>query len=266
MTRHFSRTVLIAVPAALAVACAPVQGEPATTETVADAVRVLDPCALVPEDSLGDGEILQYGSAVQATVCAALVRRPDGTEVRVELSLLPSSFARSDGPDLARGLCERTFTVPGGHGSVRVAEVPGVDTCDAAQAVADGAAAILDAGEGRRGPTDPLATDPCSVLDAPVPGPPGPPRPFHCSDDAGTSVDLSLRTVSDRGHSDEPVVGPDGCTRVIPVGKEIDITREDVDVDEFARSLGRAHVVVTVRATNCGTLATVAERVERAFA
>ncbi|MCQ4121737.1 hypothetical protein [Rhodococcus tibetensis] len=180
-----------------------------------DALRAADPCGLLDEGPLRDfGPILQYGSAVQLSVCSALMAGPRGGTTYVELSLLPSmlsgkSLTEPDtvdgvtvyggaGADLARGTCERVFQLELGSlevapqlATVRAGTVAGEDVCPLVDAVLVSAIDAMASGLPGRGSSSrqvALAShDPCEVLgvlgDAAggrVVDPAAAPTPFDC--------------------------------------------------------------------------------------
>ncbi|QNG21039.1 hypothetical protein G4H71_08365 [Rhodococcus triatomae] len=189
---------------------APVETGRAEVERI---LRTTDPCGLLPETALAEaGAIAQYGSAVQLSVCAALVSRPDGELTRVELALQPtllgvSSYAgrtevdgvevfRGDGPDLSGGRCQRVFRLDLGeadrpgtdpqYATVRVAGLAGEDVCDLADEILAGALREMRPGLPKRDIyEDPGAQHPCAVVDV-VDGlrvldvGDGLPTPFEC--------------------------------------------------------------------------------------
>ncbi|GAF43846.1 hypothetical protein [Rhodococcus wratislaviensis] len=186
---------------------------------VEDALRAADPCGLLDESVVrAAGTVQQYGSAVQLSVCSALMARPEGATTYVELSLLPSMLSdaaltrpdtvdgvtvyRGAGADLARGTCERVFRLNVGTGeeqvgrdalaTVRAGTVAGQDACPLADAVLESAIDRMRSGLPARDGTSAhqvaLAVhDPCEVLDVlgttaggRVVDPESPPTPFDC--------------------------------------------------------------------------------------
>lgn len=276
---------------------------------IQDTLRSVDPCGLLDEGVLVDaGEVLQYGSAVQPSVCSALIRGDDGTETAVDVSLLPSMLSdtaltnpvdvgavtvyRGAGPDLERGTCERVFSLNLGaaaeephYATVRTGGPAGADTCAFADAVLSNAVTRMQSGlpervAGAAWAVDTVRDDPCEVLDsfpaaARVVDVSLPPTPFECTfypdgvESRGNEVTVTLGVKavdeSETDESYEPEMVSDRCRSTFPVGREIDVTRPDVEVGEFARALGHARGVVTVHGSDCGIVGKVANAAFSAF-
>ncbi|MFE7418780.1 hypothetical protein [Rhodococcus sp. NPDC057529] len=263
---------------------------------VEDALRGADPCGLLDEAVVRSaGAVQQYGSAVQLSVCSALLTRPDGVTTYVEVSLLPPVLSDA-GADLTRGTCERVFRLnlgtdrrdeDGPRGTVRAGTVAGQDACPLVDAVLDAAIDRMRSGIPTRdaGSPDQVALavhDPCEVLDVlgttaggRVVDPESRPAPFDCvlfpnpNRVPGSEVTVSF-TMSPVKENRPPVpaepetVG-DRCRWTSPMGEPIDITRPGAGVDEFTRRLGHASAVVTVHGPNCAAVARVADAANTAF-
>lgn len=256
-SRARRRTRIAAIIGAGAVlgACGGVSGSPAAEPAkpfspaqirqieVQDALRAADPCGLLDEGALASGgDVLQFGSAVQPSVCSALVRGADGADTSVDVSLLPSMLSeaalsnpvemngvtvyRGAGPDLERGTCERVFPLNMGEASephyatVRTGGTAGSDTCALADAVLANAVDRMEAGlpgrvDGAPWAVDTARADPCRVLESFPAGRQivdgnSPPTPFECTfypdgvESRGNevSVALGVKAVKD-GEKDE---------------------------------------------------------------
>ncbi|MFZ2178313.1 MAG: hypothetical protein WAW17_30670 [Rhodococcus sp. (in: high G+C Gram-positive bacteria)] len=162
---------------------------------VEDILRTADPCGLLDEGPLeAVGAVAQFGAAVQLSVCSALITRPDGNSISVELSLLPSMLSAQsvseptviDGvtvyrgrADPARGTCERVFRLALGGpaelaaprlATVRVGAVAGEDACPLADSVLSAAIDRMASGlpsraAGDRNQAELARHDPCEVLE-----------------------------------------------------------------------------------------------------
>jgi len=278
---------------------------------VEDSLRATDPCGLLDEGLLADaGEVLQYGSAVQPSVCSALIRDADGAETAVDVSLLPSMLSDvsvsnpvemngataylGGGPDLGRGTCQRVFELdlgeepertPAQYATVRSRGPADTDSCPLADAVLESATARMVLGlpvrvDGTDWAVDAVGSNPCEVLTAfpeaaRVVDTALPPTPFQCTfhpdgvESSGNVVTLALgvKAVSEpeTDESYEPKRVEDGCRSTFPVGREIDVTRPGVEVDEFARALGNARAVVTVHGGDCGIVGKVTDAARSTF-
>lgn len=318
-----ARIAVMIGSAAVLTACGGVSGSPAAEPAkpfspaqiqhiaIQDTLRSVDPCGLLDQNALADaGEVLQYGSAVQPSVCSALIRDGGGAEIAVDVSLLPSMLSdralsnpaevsgvtvfRGDGPDLERGTCERVFPLnlgdpshPSGphYATVRTGGAAGADTCPLAGAVVTEAVSSMESGlpgrvDGAAWAVDAVRDDPCELLDsfpsaARVVDASLPPTPFECTffpdgvESRGNEVTVTLgvKAVESResDEANEPEMIADRCRSAFPVGPEIDVTRPDVEIGEFARALGHARGVVTVHGSDCGIVGKVANAALSAF-
>lgn len=304
-------------------ACGGVEGSPAPVApkpfspaqsrqlAIEDALRAADPCGLLDESVLAaEGEVLQFGSAVQPSVCSALIRDGEGADTAVDVSLLPSMLSDAAvsnpvemngvtaylgaGPDLERGTCQRVFELDLGdlpdhtvaqYATVRTGGPAGEDTCALADAVLESATARMVTGlpgrvDGADWAVDAVGSNPCEVLTAfpkaaRVVDTALPPTPFECTfypdgvESRGNKVSLSLGVKavdeSETDESYEPERVADRCRSSFPVGREIDVTRPGVEVDEFTRALGHARAVITVHGGDCGIVGKVADAARSTF-
>ncbi|MFD4369178.1 hypothetical protein [Rhodococcus sp. NPDC058521] len=312
------RAAALCVSVAALAACGGVDGAPAAQPDkplspaqslhveVEDALRAADPCGLLDEASL-PGAVLQYGSAVQASVCSALIRGDDNELTSVDVSLLPSMLSdsaktnrtevggvtvfRGTGPDLGRGTCERVFALNLGgldalqYATVRTGANAGQDSCPLADDVVAAAIERMRPGLPLRVDASPWAVDlvganACDVLTAIPEGvrvvdPKQPPTPFDCTfhpdgvETRGNEVSVTLSVKASGGPDQNAENGPkqvgDRCRWEARTGEEIDVTRPGAEVDEYARTLGRARGVVTVHGPDCDSVRKVADTARLVF-